>query len=192
MSNEILVLPDSKELSEQRSQVLTIQKAANEYVIVGDVVLGEQMLRDIKAIETSLLARKEEITRPLMKSLASIRDLFRPFETGLADAKKTIKEKILAYQIESEEKARIAAEKVAKRVEKGTMRSDTAAGKLATIEDSKVKTNTRTVRKLSIVDETLIPREYLTVNREKITGALFAGVVVPGAELVEEKILVIK
>ncbi len=185
MSTEIKII------EEHRGQVLLVQKAANEYVATGalGVEEGERFLKDIKDIETALTTRKEEITRPLMKSLSSIRDLFKPLELGLTDAKKTIKAKILAYTIEQETKAQIEVERLEKRVEKGTMKAETAAGKLATIESSKVKANTRTLRKLSIVDETLIPRSFLVPDREKITKALFAGEVVSGAALVEEKIL---
>lgn len=183
-----------KELSEQKTNVLLLQENANRYQVrnAKDVEAGEQGLREIKSVETGLLARKEEITRPLMKSLASVRDLFKPLEMGLTEAKKTIKAKILAFQIEQEEKDRIAAEKIEKRVEKGTMKAETAAGKLEVIESSKVKTNTRTLRKLSITDETLIPREFLVPDREAITRALFGGAIVPGATLIEEKILVTK
>ncbi|MES2006884.1 MAG: siphovirus Gp157 family protein [Patescibacteria group bacterium] len=188
-----LVLPDSTELSVHRTQTLGIQKAASSYEVGTDgIEVGEEMLRAIRDVEDSITTRKTEITRPLMQALASARDLFKPFELGLADAKKTVKAKILAYSIEQDEKARIEAEKVEKRVEKGTLKAETAAGKLEKIEEGKVKTNTRTLRKLSIVDETAIPREYMVVDREAVTKALFAGVDVPGAVLVEEKILITK
>lgn len=193
MSDKEIILPEPKELSEHRGQVLNIQKAANDYTVEKDgVEVGEEMLRAIRDVDDSLVSRKTEITRPLMQALASARDLFKPFELGLADAKKTVKAKVLAYTIEQDEKARIEAEAVEKRVNKGTMRADTGADKLAAIEDKKVKTNTRTLRKLSIVDETLIPREYMVVDRELVTKALFAGTEVPGATLLEEKILITK
>ncbi len=188
MANEIIKIED-----EQKAIVSGVERLAGEYVVSLDTIpAGETFLRQIKSYEDDLKERKEEITRPLMNSLASVRDLFRPLETGLAGAKKTIKDKILAYQIESDEKARIEEERINKRVEKGTMRDDTAAGKLQKVEASKVKTNTRTVRKLSIIDESLIPRGYMVPDREAITKQLFAGNPVPGTILVEEKQLVIK
>ncbi len=72
------------------------------------------------------------------------------------------------------------------------MRADTAAGKLEAIEKGKVVGNVRTVKRLHISDESLIPREFMEVNRKAVTEALWAGVTVPGAALVEEKILVTK
>lgn len=187
-------IPTSKEIAEVKGKVLAVQEAAYKYVIKDskDLTLGENMLRTIKDIETGITARKEEITRPLMKALASARDLFKPLETGHAEAKKVIKEKMLAYQIEEEQRIAEAQAKIEARVEKGSMRPDTAAGKLETIQEGKSKLNTRILRKLEIVDESLLPREFLVPDRDAITKALFAGTVVPGAQLKEEKVIVTK
>ncbi len=184
------ILPAS-EVLEIRENSSNLQLVAQRYVVESDSLkAGEDYLREIKAIETKITARKEEITRPLMQGLTSIRDFFRPVEVSLADAKKTVKDKMLAYTIEVEEKAAKERERIAKRVEKGTMKQETALGKLVDLKANEVKSNTRTLKKLLISDESLLPREYLMPNREVITKALFAGVVVPGAELKEEKILV--
>lgn len=188
------VVPTSKELAEVKSQVLAVQQAAYKYVIKesSDLTLGENMLRTIKDIETGITLRKEEITRPLMKALSSARDLFKPLETGHAEAKKVIKEKMLAFQLEEDVRIREQQAKIEARVEKGTMRPDTAVGKLETITGARSKLNTRILRKLDIFDETALPREYLVPDRDAITKALFAGMVVPGAQLKEEKVLVTK
>ncbi len=157
--------PITKEVAEYKAPVMDVQRAANEYIVTADsIVGGEQLLRDIRSVELKIEERKTDITRPLMSALASARDLFKPLEIGLADAKKTVKEKILAYTVEQEEKARIESERIAKRVEKGTMKADTAAGKLATIESGKAIT----------------------------TDILREGKVIPGVEKYEEKTLVIK
>lgn len=193
--NTGLVPLDTKELAEHRTQILTVQQKANDYAIASqeDVAIGEQMLRDIRFVEVGIDERKTEITRPLMKSLASVRDLFKPFELGLAEAKKTVKAKILAYQIEQDEIAKEAEAKLLARVEKGTMRADTASGKLEALAATKVKTNTRTLTKVRIVDETVIPREYLMPNLPLITEAILRkGVEIAGVEKFEEKVLVTK
>ena len=98
---------------------------------------------------------------------------------------------MLAYTISEQEKVEAKKAKVAARVEKGTMRSDTAVAKLGAIGDV-AKTDgirVQTRRQLEIVDETFIPRDYLVPDREKITKALFAGIEVPGCLLKEVKIL---
>ncbi len=178
------------EVAEYKEKSHGIQTLAYSYIVTDEdsYARGEDILRDIKVAETAMSGRKEEITRPLMQGLASLRDLFRPLESSLTDAKKTVKEKMLAYRVEQDERERIERERIAKRVEKGTMRADTAAGKLAEIKTSSA--GTRTVKKLFISDEAAIPYQYLVPDREKITKALFAGEIVPGAELKEEKIIV--
>ncbi len=182
------------EIEEQRSQVAALQKAAAIFEVhrLEDMRYGEEFLRDVKHVAKVVEERKTTITRPLMTSLASVRDLFKPFETSLADATKVVKAKMLAYTVAEEERAEALAASVESKVEKGLMRADTAAGKLEAITKGQVTGNTRIVKKLFISDESLVPREFLEVNRKAVTEALWAGVTVPGAELKEEKILVVK
>ncbi len=190
---EITVLPHSHDVGEIRQEASVVQEAAKAYSVEHDgLETGESVLRSIKAFRKGMTERKTEITRPLMDSLASVKDLFRAPEEALVDAEKIIKAKILEYTLAEEVKAVLESEKIASKVEKGLLKAETAVGKLQAIDDKKVKSNLRTVKKLEIVDESLIPREYLDVNRMKVTEALWAGVVVPGARLKDEKIIVTK
>lgn len=189
----------TKELAEYRSQILAVQRTANEWEIkeAKDFENGADMLHQVKEIETIITTRKEDITRPLMQALASARDLFKPLELGYADAKKVIKAKMLAYQIEEEERIKKEEERIAKRVDKGTMRADTAAGKLEALGTAPTsvagKVSTRTMTKVRIIDETVIPREYLVPDMVKITEAVLRQKVeIPGVEKYEEKVLVSK
>ena len=72
------------------------------------------------------------------------------------------------------EKQRIAKEKerVEARVEKGTMKVSTAVNKLETIGDVKTtfnKSSLRIVTKIRIMDETMIPLEYMVPNCRRST-----------------------
>lgn len=199
MAKEIAVLPPSKELAEYRTQILGVQKSANDYEIKTqkDLDHGADILHTIKEIKNVLTTRKEEITRPLMQALASARDLFKPLELGYADAEKVMKAKMLAYQIEEDERIKKEQERIEKRVEKGTMRADTAAGKLESLGEAPTsakgavgKVQTRTLVKVRIVDETAIPREYLMPNMAAITEAVLRqNAQIPGVERYEEKVL---
>lgn len=182
-----------------KKEMLTVQKAANNFQIITDEDLSQSadILKQIMQGEKLITTRKEDITRPLMQSLGSIRDLFKPLELGFADAKKIMKAKILAYQLEQEEKAEKEKAKIAARVEKGTMRADTAAAKMeAIVEPQKSvsgsvgKITTRTIQKVRVVDETAIPREYLVPDMTKITEAIIRqGAMIPGVEKYEEKVI---
>lgn len=184
----------SQELAEIKSQVSGVQMAANALNVSNqaEMDLATKLLHDVKQAEKIVTAKKEEITRPLMKSLSNVRDLFKPIELNIADAIKTIKAKMLAWQIEEEEKVEKEKTRIAARVEKGTMRADTAAGKLEAVGDGP-KSNVRTLKKVRVVDETIIPREYLTPNLTLITeDILRKGVTIAGCEIYEEKQIVAK
>ncbi len=195
MVDPIAVLPPSKELAEYRKEILGVQKAANEYEITSkeDLERGDEMLSTIKNIENVITSRKEEITRPLMQALASARDLFKPLELGYADAKKVIKSKMLAYQIEDEARIEKEQASIEKKVESGRMKPETAAGKLEVIQGSKSKVTMRKIVKVRIIDETAIPREYLVPDMTKITEAVIRqNAEIPGVEKYTEKSIVTK
>ncbi len=189
-----LALPPTTEMSEYRTQILTVQKMANELRIesVNDLTKATDLLKTVSNGEKLITSRKEEITRPLMKALASGRDLFKPIELGFADAKKVIKSKMIAFQIEEEERIAKETVKIEARVAKGTMRAETAVGKLESVGTAP-KMNTRMIKKVRVVDETLIPREYLVPDMTKITEAILReGITIPGVEKYEEKIVAVR
>lgn len=178
---------------EAQKRVLTVQDAANLLVVdspdTAEIASG--VLHDIKEATRVLTEKKTDITRPAMESLAKIKALFAPLEQALKAADKTVRAKMLAYTIAEQEKKEAKKAKIAARVEKGTMRENTAVAKLGAVGDV-AKTEgiqVQTRRQLEIEDEALIPREYLVPDREKITKALFADIKVPGARLVEKKIV---
>lgn len=177
-----------------KQQVSVVEQQANNLVIASpeDQRIGADLLHSIKDAAKIVKSSKEGMTRPIMAGLASIRDFFKPFETTLGNAEDTVKEKILAFQ--EIEDARILKEqaRVEARVEKGTMRPDTAMEKIATIEASKaVKPATmqvRTIKKVRVVDESIIPIEYMLPNMPKITEAVIRqGISIPGVLAYEEK-----
>lgn len=141
--------------------------------------------------------RRTKITKPINDSLKSINDLFRPFKTQLEGGIKLVKQQVLLYVTEQEEIARKEAERIAKRVEKGTMKKETAANKLDSIKSpiEKVSSsggglNFRKVDKIRIVDVSLIPREYLVPDEDKIFDAVIkGGVDIPGVEKYQETVV---
>ena len=184
---------NDKELTEVKQQVSLVQQQANSLSVNNQQESDEAtaLLKQVKEAEKFMLSKKEEITRPLMASLAKVRDLFKPIEGNLADATKIIKSKILAWTIEEQDKKDKDAARVAARVEKGTMKAETAAAKIETISKDAPKSNLRIVKKTRIVDETAIPREYLVPNMTMINEAiLHQGAVIPGVETYEEKSII--
>lgn len=192
---------EEKELAVIKKEVLTVVKMAQQFQVETPEheTQSADILAKIKTTTKMLTARKEEITRPLMTSLSKVRDLFKPREMELAEAEKIIKSKVLAYKIEQDQKAEKERARLEARAEKGTMKPETVAQKLADLPDTKKtvqstsgsKLITQTIQKVRILDEFSIPREYLVPDLAKITQAVLKeGAVIPGVEKYEEKRLV--
>lgn len=191
---------DTKELSLIKKEVLSVQQNTNSYTVTSskDAEKGADLLNMIKNTVEIITSAKEAKTRPLMTELSQIRDVFKPLETTLDDAKKNIKAKILAWQIEEEDRIEKEKAKIEARTLKGTLKPETAIAKMEALGDSPTsvqgsygKTSTRSVTKVRIVDEFAIPREYLIPDMAKITEAILRQKVsIPGVESYQEKVLV--
>lgn len=189
-------------LTPVKRQVTTISNQAGDLFIDSQESLSQatDILSKIKTASKDVKKRKEEITKPLNEALKSARSLFKPIEDDLASAERTIKDKMLDYSNEVERKAAEQAAKLEDRVERGTMRTDTAMRKMDEIETlgtqvqgEKGSVQFRTVRNIKIVDPTKIPLKYLM--NEKVLAAISAavrtdvlnGTKVDGVEIVEER-----
>lgn len=189
-------------LTPVKRQVTTISNRAGDLMIDSQESLekASDILSQIKTSAKDIKNRKEEITKPLNAALASARALFKPLEDDLATAERCIKDKMLDYTNEVDAKAAAEAAKLEARVEKGTMRTDTAMRKMDELETvgSQVKgakgaVQFKTVRTIKIVDPTKIPLKYLSQPKvlEAISAAVrtdvMNGTKVDGVEIVEQK-----
>lgn len=157
-----------------------------------DFETGVELGNKIKLVSKAVTQRKEAITKPLNEALKSARELFRPLENDLATAETELKSKMLTFK---EEERKAIAETQAKaeaRVEKGTMKEETAKKKVqeaqANATEKTVKTESgakateKFVTEYVIVDESLIPREFLVPDMAKIKEAMKSGQPVAGVE----------
>lgn len=187
-----------------KRQVTTAVNRANDLAIDSPESLAQatDILKAVKDAGKVVKSRKEEITKPLNDALKSARDLFRPIEADLATGERIIKDKMLDYTNEVEAKRAAEAAKLEARVERGTMRTDTAMRKMddletvdSTVKGAKGSVNFREVRKVKIVDPKAIPLKYLM--NEKVIDAIRAavstdvlnGTKVEGVEIVIEKVV---
>lgn len=191
-------MTESQEVAIVKQQATKALNAANDVQITTQeqYEVATDLLSKIKTVGKMLKERKEEITRPLMDALNSARDLFKPIEQSHADAERIIKSKMVAYQYEQERIQAAEQAKIAARVEKGTMKQETAIKKMEAMPEvpttarGKVgMVSTRIMKKLVINDENAVPREYCSPDNTKIKAALDAGKDVPGASYIEEKVI---
>lgn len=173
-----------EKMSEAISQLPTIITSQEEYDATYEI--GKKVATLLKNIDT----KEKSITKPINDSLKEIRNLFKPFKTQVESVSDELKKRRQLFIQAEEAKKQIEEERIAKRVEKGTMREDTAVTKLATIEET--KTDTRggmtSVLRVKVLDIKLIPAEYLIVDETKIKQAYREGVTVEGVECFYEKV----
>lgn len=189
-------LAEDKEMQVVKSNTTKAANAADALVVASQEDMGKatELLSKINLAGDMIKARKEAITKPLNAALKSARDLFKPLEDAQSEAKRTVSQKMIAYQNEVEAKRRAEEAKIAARVEKGTLKVDTAVkkmGNLAPVENKvEAKSGSVTfkeVRVPKVVDETKVPREYLVLDMVKIRKDALAGVEIPGVVVEVEK-----
>lgn len=184
----------TKEIAPVKQKVGQALVAVREISIktAEDFEAGVEIGNKIKLVSKVVTQRKEAITKPLNESLKSIRDLFRPMENDLSTAESELKSKMLAFKEKERKDAEEAQKKIEARVEKGTLKPETAIRKTQEVQSSVTgktvatqsgaKMTEKFVTEYVVVDETAIPREYLVPDMAKIKEAMKSGVPVAGVE----------
>jgi len=165
------------------SQESMIQAATLTGKIKEVIKLSEKKEKELLAI-----LEKTEIA----KEHAQVREI----RLKLEKASKFVSNLVNKYQTAEARRANEEAARLAARVERGTMKLDTAVRKMDEIEKPLEKFETadgsvsfKTIPKLNIIDPTLIPREYMTMDLPRIFAALKEGIDVPGAQIIQVKSL---
>lgn len=191
---------ETKDLAPIKAQATKAYKYAGELVIKTpeDEKKAITELSSINKIGDNVAEKKEAIMRPLLDATKATRELFKPLEDSVASAVSIIKKKLIDYRTAAEKKETEAKAKIAARVEKGTMKMETAVAKTEAIGtlDKTIGTDEgavqyKTVRKARIIDPKKVPAEYLVVDEPKAKKAALAlgglGELIPGVEVYEEK-----
>ena len=187
-----------KDLAPLKSQISKLEKLANEVQITTQEE-NESALNlksKLKEIGKEITTRKEAITKPLNEALKSARDLFRPLEEQYETAENLVGRKLIDYKQKIEAENREKEAKIAARVEKGTMKVETAEKKLEEIKTPEKTVHTdhgavqfRKIKKVRITDENLIPRKYFVPDNVLIRKDALAGIEIPGVIVIEEEIV---
>jgi hypothetical protein len=187
---------DTKELEIVKSNTNKAVAAANELVVESqdDMLHATELLSKINKAGDMIKAQKEAITKPLNASLAAARELFKPLELIKAEAKSIVSRKMIDFQTKFEAERAAQEAKIVARVEKGTLKIETAVRKVEALEkvENKVEAVSgsvtfKEVRVTKVIDENLLPREYLEVNMVKVRKDALAGVQIPGVVVEIEK-----
>lgn len=151
----------------------------------------------LKDVKKATVAEEAELSDKLAKlELTKEYEARRAFRLKVEKAIKFVSDQVNKYQTLEARRASEEAAKLAARVERGTMKLDTAVRKMDEIEKPLEEFKTadgsvsfKTIPKLDITDAMLIPRKYLVVDEVAVFAALKAGETIPGAQIIQVKSL---
>jgi hypothetical protein len=149
------------------------------------------LLKKASDYKKRVKSRLEEITGPLNVALKSTRSLFAPLVEKADEAISGLKTRMLDYdrKLQAEEAKKTA--EVEAKLKSGETTLAKAGAVLERVEAKREAIPTRTVPKLVITDPNLVPDEFWVIDEVALRYAVvMERRVVPGAERVEEKIIV--
>jgi molecular chaperone DnaK (HSP70) len=186
------------------TELKTIEKTVNPLVATAtalaitsdaDMPRATELLSQVNKALDQVTDEEDKVVKPLKEALKAEQGRWKPIKTTLEAARDAIRSAMSKYQTSVTLARAKEEERLAARVEKGTMRLDTAARKMTeapvpvqAVETASGSIRFRTVQKLVITKAADIPREYLVPDEVAIKAALKAGKQVAGCELVDEQV----
>jgi len=206
MKNQITDVRDIAKIEEGDDLKSLVSNSKKSLLFSQSLSITED--KDFELANSTLADIKEEIYRgeksrkffgdPYRLLVEKINGLFMPHIKTLQQASIIISRKMSEYHTLQELKAQKEREKLAKKVETGKIAPEKAAEKAEnivapakTIQSplTGAQTTFRIRKVLEIYDETKLPREYLIPDKIKIDKVLRAGVSIPGARLIDSKVV---
>ena len=173
---------------------------ANELQVRSTETLSEasELLTKIKTLQKAVKQEKDKVLQPLLEATKAERARWEPIEDYTKEAENIVKDKMIKYNNEVQAKARAEEEKVMREFEAGKIKKiETVTKKMEAIEvkkeavvEAKGNSQFRTVKKVKIVDENLIPDVFWELNLVAINKAVLKdGINVPGTIVIEETVV---
>lgn len=154
-----------------------------------------ELLSSLNRIKDDIIIQKELITRPLLDKLAEERAKWKPKELKLEAVITKIRTALTSYQTELVAKQRREQEAIAKRLQDGKIKTETAIKRMNDVEDvqntvesATGKISFKTVTTFTVADWSKVPVEFLVLNDTLVREKLKFGVKVEGLEYVEEQV----
>jgi len=173
----------------------TVILADNSRIIVNSQPTFEKaksQLIEVKTIKKLVKEKKESITKPLNEALKNARALFKPVEENILKIETYLNSSVLKYNQKLLAEQKVREDEAAKKMEEANKNNEEINLDKITrkVENTAEKLNmirTRKVKKFKIVDETKIPRNFLTPDEVKIRQAMMNDIKVEGVEYYVEE-----
>ena len=194
MNQEITV---EKNLAPIKKNISTAIESSNSLKIVNveGIKKASDILNGIATILKNIKTEKSRIVNPAKEIIAWAKEKFGPLEKKCEEAETIIKKKMVDFDKIEEERKKKELEEISEKALSGEIAIDNIPEKAKELEPvnsysgEKSSISFRELKKVSIIDITRIPLRYLVPNEKMIKDDLLAGLKVPGAEIVIEKIV---
>lgn len=183
-----------------REKIAGMKRALEAVAITSDedVAKAADFLKGVKKLATFIKEQKDKLVKPAKAIIAEAGEKYDPYVKECQNAEVVIKQRVQKFLDEKEAKRRLDQQRIADRIERGTMKPETAVRKMEEIGDEKKTISTgsagiqRVVRKVAvIVAPELIPDEFWVVDEVRVRREALARHTanleqIPGVEIREE------
>jgi hypothetical protein len=195
---------ESKDLVVVREKIKGMQDMLDSTQVTTDAELDgvADKIKSVKTLAKAIKQMKEKFTEPAKAIIAQAKEMYDAPLKQCLNAEDILKGRANKYMSEKEAKRIEEERKIAARVEKGTMRTDTAMKKIEALPEVQqtVRTDTgaglrQAKRKVAkIVNPELIPDEYWVIDEVRVRRDALARdksnlPQIPGVEISEEAYL---
>jgi hypothetical protein len=181
------------EIQRYRESAVELQTIVDTAIVKSeeDVANATDIAKRIREVRLKVEAEKKEYEKPAKEIIAKAKSVYDPVINTLKTIEDKIKDKSAEYIIAERQRVREAQAKVEKKLEEGKMKDTTAVRKMEEIGEEKKsirgemgQMRVTEYKDVEIYDETLLPREYLVPDTQKIKKLVLAGVEIAGAKIV--------
>ena len=154
-----------------------------------EAAFASEGVQQLKEWHAELEAKRTSITKPINEGLRRLNEEFRPAKRDLEEAERIVKARIAGYLADKQRRNAAAIEAAA-----SAATAEQAEQALATVSpvEAPKGTSVRYQWVAEVVDESVLPREYLTPNMAKIVDAVRASdgqVQIPGVAVRKEQVI---
>jgi hypothetical protein len=186
----------TKELKVIEKELAPIATQAQSIEVTSEITLKEatSLVSILNKHLDSLIEDRERLTKPINESLKQIRLKYKPASEALESLIASLTAKINKYGNDQAKLLATAQAKLASKVSTGYMKPETAISKLEALPVTPKETSTSEgliqfadVKKFEVVDITLLPMKYHTVDETAIRKEMRLGNELPGVKYWTEK-----
>jgi hypothetical protein len=169
---------ENKDLVVVREKIKGMQAMLDSTQVTTDAELDgvADKIKSVKTLGKAIKQMKEKFTEPAKAIIAQAKEMYDAPLKQCLNAEDVLKSRANKYMSEKEDKRIEAERKIAARVEKGTMKTETAMKKIEAMPEVQqtVRTDTgaglrQAKRKVAkITDPNLIPDEYWVIDEVRV------------------------